>query len=245
MYREIHIAGRSFGDIDELVARYCGVPLNGNPPEIWAFPYYDLIEVDGPDRMSSLDVVASAAMQPRISREDYGYFGDHRIRDAWSSWLRELPEEATLGRRASPAVVDHLQGLFEVLHSLESPNGHIPSLSLLTKVLHRRRPHLIPIFDRSVVDFYRPVTRQRGESSWPLLVEALDRDLSEVHNYEVLDRIAAEVMDAIGQRYDRLSALRCLDIAVWMKWNEREEERRSMISARGRPPQGYSGGRRS
>jgi Family of unknown function (DUF6308) len=241
MYREIHIAGRPFGDIYEPVARYCGVPLNGNPPEIWAFPYYDLIEVDGSDRLSSLDVVASAAMQPRISREDYGYFGDHRIRDAWSSWLRELPEEAQLGR-SSLSTVAHLQGLFEVLQSLESPNAHTPSLSLLTKVLHRRRPHLIPIFDRSVVDFYRPVTRQRGEASWPLLVEALDRDLSEVLNYEVLERIAAEVMDAIGQRYDRLSALRCLDIAVWMKWNEREEARRSMMGARRGPPRRYDEG---
>jgi hypothetical protein len=69
-----------------------------------------------------------------------------------------------------------------------------------------------------MIDFYRPVTRQRGESTWPQLVEALQGDLANPENRNVLRWVAEGVMDRIGQSGAALSELRCFDIAVWMKW---------------------------
>ena len=46
-------------------------------------------------------------------------------------------------------------------------------------MLHRKRPRLLPLFDRAVVDWYRPVTGQRAAATaWAPLLAALREDLA-------------------------------------------------------------------
>ena len=49
---------------------------------------------------------------------------------------------------------------------------------IVSKVTHRKRTRLIPLFDRAVMDRYRLVTGLRGEAAWPALVRALKADLA-------------------------------------------------------------------
>ena len=231
MQDEVHAAGRTLTGLYDAVAQYCGAPFGEQRPETWAFPYFDLIPLDESRGFSHLDVVASAALHPNLRNEDLRYFDDLNIKSEWASLLHSLPEDLDLGD-AEHFHVQQIARIYQDLQGFTSPNGYKPSLSLLTKVLHRRRPRLIPIFDRAMIDFYRPVTRQRGESTWPQLVEALHGDLANPENRNVLRWVAEGVMDRIDQPGAALSELRCFDIAVWMKW---QATRPPMDRPRGKP----------
>lgn len=93
--------------------------------------------------------------------------------------------------------------------SIRSPT----SLTLLTKVLHRKRPFLVPLIDRHVVDRYRPITGQRKPTAaWPGLVKALATDLDS--NAAALAEIRAQLCSALGSD---VSPLRLCDIAIWIE----------------------------
>ncbi len=90
--------------------------------------------------------------------------------------------------------------------------------SLIAKVLHRKRPGLVPLFDSKVRVFYQherciPPAPRDGRS-WreymQLLVRAMQYDLRE--NAEEFRRLSALVPDSGPP----LTPLRILDIVVWM-----------------------------
>ncbi len=88
-----------------------------------------------------------------------------------------------------------------------------PSFTLLTKVLHHKRPNLVPMVDRHVIDRYRPITgERRPELAWPGLVEAVRGDLES--NAAALEEITREIELTLDVTP---SPLRICDIAVWME----------------------------
>jgi len=72
-----------------------------------------------------------------------------------------------------------------------------------SKIMARKRPHLIPIQD-SVVK--RVINQQRGDNDWRLWWEALTAD-------DVLENRAEELRQAINR--PELSTLRVLDVLLW------------------------------
>ena len=75
----------------------------------------------------------------------------------------------------------------------------------VTKILHRKRPQLVPIFDSKVAEFYGVPTHQPWHL-WPILQAEL--------------RTQAEWLQELGAAYRTgegrpLSGLRVLDIVVW------------------------------
>lgn len=96
------------------------------------------------------------------------------------------------------------------------------SITLLSKVLHRKRPGLIPLLDRHVIDWFRPVTRERTPArAWGPLLRSMrdDADANRVlvmaillHGFKTAtrpDRIGVDVSNT-------LSLVRATDIAIWM-----------------------------
>lgn len=83
-----------------------------------------------------------------------------------------------------------------------------------SKLLARKRPHLVPILDRRVKAFY---AQQRYSGYWLAMAEAL-------RDEEV--RVQIDALRPIGLDKSRLSLLRILDIAIWMSGEETEEENR-------------------
>ena len=77
--------------------------------------------------------------------------------------------------------------------------------SKVTKMLHRKRPEFVPIFDSKVAAFYGTTSRTPW-LLWPLL----QRDLNEHHDQ--LSSLAAGLCTPDGRQ---LSLLRTLDIVVW------------------------------
>jgi hypothetical protein len=200
------LAGRRVPDVTDRLRRYCGLKWSGGPSEVWAFAYYDALLTD-PDRVEPTDVLAAAAMHPGLSREDLTFFS--RRRPELEQWLSELPGDEPL-QRASEATLTHLDGLLAWTDAV--------SLGLLTKVLHRKRPSLIPLVDRAVLDWYRPVTGERSaDAAWPKLIRTFWDSGDREPGYNVMmAAIASSTVEKELASGLELSVLRVADIAIWM-----------------------------
>lgn len=182
------------------VFRYCGIEWDGHPPETWAYRYYDAIETD-PAVISPEDVVCAGALHPGLSRNDLSWFWDHRAQ--LNDWLEQFPVDEQL-RTADESTIDALAELPSRFDG--------PSLSLLTKVLHRKRRWLIPMLDREVIDWYRPMTGQRrAVDAWEPLLHHLRDDLEANRNMLAEPRVVLLLLHDV-----LVTDLRTVDIVIWM-----------------------------
>ena len=101
----------------------------------------------------------------------------------WRSWLVKIPLDARLVEAGAPELA-LLGELFSVLDSDDLPVN--ARGSILAKVMHRKRPAFIPLYDRFVDYCYRgaddaPVAKDR-KRTWreflPLLGQAIIDDLT-------------------------------------------------------------------
>ena len=194
------LAGRRVEGAADRIRRYCGLSWSGGQPETWAYRYYDAIDSD-PTRVGPVDVLAAAALHPGLGRADLAWF--HENGDRLASWLDRIPVSADLATTEDALV----RRLHEVPHWPEAP-----TVTLLSKVLHRKRPALIPLVDRHIIDWYRPVTGQRtAAAAWGPLLAVLGDDLRA--NTVTLDGLVDTVAAGTGQRP---TPLRLVDISLWM-----------------------------
>ena len=192
------LAGRAIPDALDHLRRYCGLAWSGGPPETWAYRYFDVIGTDL-DVLEPTDVICAAALHPGMDRDDLAFF--HEQKAVIDVWLQAVGTDADI---RTPGADGALHRLFEFEAS---------SFTLLTKVLHHKRPNLVPMVDRHVIDRYRPVTgERRPELAWPGLVVAFRDDLH--RNAAALGAITLELDQVLGVTP---SPLRICDIAIWME----------------------------
>jgi hypothetical protein len=79
----------------------------------------------------------------------------------------------------------------------------------VTKILHRKRPDLVPINDSRVRKFYG-VKR----NSYAPLFAAIHNDLQDEETFKMLQDLASPYTGLDGRK---MSILRALDIVIWMK----------------------------
>ena len=200
------IGGRELPDALDDVRRYCGLPWSGGQGEVSAFLYYDaLSERREDDVVRPVDVLSTAALHPGLRWRDLQYFSREAPR--LQAWLETIPGGVDLAD-ADEDLVE------EVAHLPERFDAH-PGLSILSKVLHAKRPRLVPILDRTLTDWYRPISSRRGESAWQDCVRLLHDDLAVQSNRTVLRAIRSEIRVELGAVAP--SELRIADIAIWMQ----------------------------
>jgi hypothetical protein len=126
-----------------------------------------------------------------------------------SERMAELPPVPLA--EADDGVIAQVAALFTVIDELGRSRVGVRG-SIVAKVLHRKRPDLIPLYDTRVWSAYAdpgPVPRVR-ERSWVdymvLLCGAMRDDL----------RAEAAAFEALAAAQPRLTPLRILDILVWM-----------------------------
>jgi len=198
----LQLAGQEIRGGWDRLCRYCGLEWSGGPAETWAYRYYDTVETD-PNTLTPVDVLATAALHPGISRDDLSYFWEHQAE--LTDWIGRFPTDLAL----RDADDETLTRLTELASSKRSP-----SLSLLTKVLHRKRPELIPLVDRELLELYRPITGERGATAaWPALLPTLREDLAGPNSI-ILAIMNVELENQLGRG---LSHLRLADIVIWMR----------------------------
>lgn len=191
------LGGKSSPDALDLVRRYCGLPWSGGTSETWAFRYFDVIAT-AHDHLDPVDVVSAASLHPGVGRSDLAFF--HDLCADIDAWLADVPLDVSLSE------TDDLGALLGLV------DFAAPSFTLLTKVLHRKRPQLVPIADRHVVDRYRAITGERQAiRAWPMLLEALRADLR--RNEQPIDSIVRTIAVGLGHQ---MSALRICDVVIWM-----------------------------
>lgn len=205
-------AGREIPDALDRIRRYCGLPWSGGEPETWGWHYYDAVPTPHDNHVTPVDVLCASALHPGLSRTDLAFFRERG--DEVAQWLAGVPVETRFWE-LTDAELDHLASLPEALPG--------PSVSLLSKVLHRKRPRLIPLLDRHVIDWYRPLTGKRpaGEAWEPLVRVIAEEETSEHERrlrYAIATTKLAEQLRPDVDLDDRpvISWLRATDIAIWM-----------------------------
>jgi hypothetical protein len=202
----LELGGRELSDALDDVRRYCGLPWSGGQGEVSAFAYYDaLSERREDDVVRPVDVLSAAALHPGLRWRDLQYFSYEA--QTLQGWLETIPGGVDLAD-ADEDLVE------EIAQVPERFDGH-PGLSILSKVLHAKRPRLIPILDRTLTDGYRPISSRRGESAWRDCVRLLHGDLAALHNRTILRAIRSELRVDLGVTAP--SELRIADIAIWMQ----------------------------
>ena len=177
----------------------------------FGYPAYDSFGSEGgPWKVSDADFVAPVLLNAAMNSRTF--YALEAIRPHLESWLLHTPLDARLVD-AGPADLDRLGDLFSVLDSDDLPVD--ARGSILAKVMHRKRPAFIPLYDRFVDYCYRgvdnaPIPKDRRRT-WreflPLLGRAVIADL------DAGSDLFAEV--AALARTPVITPLRALDIVAW------------------------------
>jgi hypothetical protein len=144
--RELVIAGRSVGAPLDRIRRYCGLTWSGGPPETWAYRFYHAVDAGDPDTVAAQDVTATAALHPGLIRSELAWFWDQAVE--LGRWLAQIPQGDGAPEHLDDTVITHVAGLPQCFGDV--------SLTLLSKVLHRKRPSVIPLIDRAAVELVPP-----------------------------------------------------------------------------------------
>ncbi len=177
----------------------------------FGYPAYDSFGSEGgPWRISDADLVAPVLLNAQMnSRTFYALEG---LRGHLESWLTAVPLDARLVE-AGPAELDLLGQLFAPLDDEKLPVA--ARGAILAKVMHRKRPAFIPLYDRFVDYCYRgdvdaPIRpdRSRGWREFvPMLGRAITDDL--IAERDFFTEIATLAQGPV------ITPLRALDIVAW------------------------------
>lgn len=175
----------------------------------YAYPAYDRLVTNGSAELVDGDLLAPTLMGAHL---DAGRF--HLLREMLPALeaVAELPAVSL-----QDAADDHVlcvAGLFGILDEPRYAGRGIRG-TIVSKVLHRKRPELVPIYDSRIFAAYTApgVIPRAAHHSWQqfmaLLCTQMRDDLQhEAAAFAALERLAAEQGSPVTQ-------LRILDILVW------------------------------
>jgi hypothetical protein len=188
---------------DELLLDYVD-PRNG-----YAYPAYDQLVTNGSPELVDGDLLAPVLMGVHI---DAGRFGLLREMMPALEAVAELPDVSL-----QDADDDHVMCVAGLFGILDEPRyaGRGVRGTIVSKVLHRKRPDLVPIYDSRIFEAYTApgVLPRSLDRSWQefmrLLCSQMRADLrAEAAAFDELQEIAEEAGAAVTK-------LRILDVLVW------------------------------
>lgn len=191
-------------DPESLVADYL------NPSYGYAWPAYDTLVTNDAATLVTGDLLAPALLEAHVDAARFGVL------------VEMLPQLAGVGdlppRSLAEATDDDIAavaGLFAVLDTEQYRRRGVRG-TIVSKVLHRKRPDLVPLYDSRIDAGYRASGQipHDPHRSWVHFMDHICRlmrdDLQrEAESFDALVTFAAE-------RGAQITALRILDILVWM-----------------------------
>jgi hypothetical protein len=179
--------------------------------------WYDGVRT-APDIIEPVDFAITIAMNSRATADRMKSFMERSGR--LGRLLQNIPRDVPLARETPPSVLNSVAELFD-----EACKASGTALAVASKVLHRKRPALIPMLDRVIVDrhylpalrapthppWFKPEWLKTGSWSDPtqymrLMADELD------DNREALERIRAQLPDTIPSI---ISDVRLLEAALY------------------------------
>ena len=206
------IRGISESDAKKSLETYCG------RSSLYSWPYYDIDET--PNLLAPTDILATSFLdypiKGKIIRELMREFEMHSETTPYTKLSRHLSDvvadESARGLCFEDIPKEQLGdremgGWGKVLTALDAAQEckYLTSV-FVTKVLHRKRPNLVPINDSKLRKFYG--IKKHGYSD---LFLAIHRDVIQYRDY--LDELRGKYVLPNGAV---MSRLRVLDIVVWM-----------------------------
>ncbi|MBP5905798.1 hypothetical protein F3K40_08440 [Streptomyces sp. LBUM 1478] len=195
---------------DEGANRAAAAAKRGRP---FAYPAYDrMVTGSGPDELNGGDLIAPVLLNagPTIA----AFYSLQSVLPTLESGLAAVPPHLTL----QSAVRDgrHLPLIEGLIGLLDTP-GAIPGVRLTTlaKILHRKRPLFIPLFDRRVKACYHglgdrypmhPMAGRTDATFFSTLAECMVDDINRQPDLWTA---------LVSQAPDGTSLLRVLDVVAW------------------------------
>lgn len=174
----------------------------------WAYPAYDAYPGHPGTDVGRADLLAVALLNAH-QRPLESYYGLESLLPLINERLADPALHGTLAD-ANQETIDAIARLFGVL---DDKRPKYVSLTKLSKVLHRKRPELLPLYDKNISQCYaeRGLDPRDRSRSWydysRLLVAAMKRDLTEqIDNWQQISDLATK---------PRISPLRAMDIIGW------------------------------
>jgi len=186
--------------------------LNGKPGQ-YGYPSYDGYRTnDDPSRLCDGDLLAPVLLNVQMKIKSFADLKDHR--EALESSLKMVPCGLELAD-ADDAALEKIGGAYAILDQPTRPRNI--QGTTLAKILHRKRPALIPLYDKRVKRVYQdsadapvpPVKRRHWAEFMRLLAISIRQDLNRAP--EQWD----EFMAFAPPDGPPVSRLRVLDIVAW------------------------------
>lgn len=175
----------------------------------YAYPAYDAYDGGaGPWRLSDGDLLAPVLLNVRTSIA--AYYSLTRVRPILEDWLQGVAVDACLAD-ADDASLNRLGDLFSLLdEGLPGVGG-----ATMAKVMHRKRPNFVPLYDRYVWWAYvgaeaAPIARDRRRTWAELMLLLSDAMRSDMHRER-------SWIDAVARTASKppVTPLRALDVVAW------------------------------
>lgn len=196
-------------------------PYLVNEAGTYAYPFYDGFRTnDDPDVLCDGDLLAPVLLNVSMKIVS---FGDLKtVSGIIEEALGQLPKDLDL-TDAGDDVLPQIGACFAALDSDKKPRN--VQGTTLAKILHRKRPQLLPIYDRNVWNVYvggdGPIPQENGrtwERFMTLLASAIRDDLRQsAPEWDQLTALAPDEGPPV-------SRLRVLDIVAWNVGGKQEPE---------------------
>jgi hypothetical protein len=206
----LRVGGR---EVDPAIAReWVRAYLNGARGQ-FGYPSYDGYSTNAdPDRLCDGDLLAPVLLNVQVKISSFADLC--ACRDDLEAALRDVPTDVDLVD-ADEAVLSGIGELFAVLDSKTRPRNVLGTT--LAKVLHRKRPNLVPLYDEQVRRTYQvgehapvPVVSQRSWAEFmTLLAASIKTDLNRAREFW------DDVTELRPEGGPYVSRLRALDIVAW------------------------------
>ena len=188
---------------DQVLLDYVD-PRNG-----FAYPAYDRLQTNGSAALVDADLLAPGLIGTEVDRGRFLLLRD-LLPDLGG--VAELP--AVPLQDADDAVVAQVADLFAVLDRAPYAGKGVRG-TIISKVLHRKRPDLVPLYDSRIFESYTapgalPRAHDRG---WQAFMGALLRQMRDDLRAEqgAFDTFERLLVDAGAP----MTRLRALDVLVW------------------------------
>lgn len=180
-----------------------------DPRNAYAITAYDRLVTNGSAALVDGDLLAPNLIGTAVDRDRFLLLRELMPRIAG---IADLPPVAL--QDAADDVVDEVAALFAVLDDAPYAGRGVRG-TILSKVLHRKRPDLVPLYDSRIFESYTApgAVERSAHRSWrdsmTLLLQQMRADLrAERDAFDQLERVA----EGAGLP---LSRLRVLDVLVW------------------------------
>jgi hypothetical protein len=196
----LHVA-----DPEQLLAQYT------DPTAGYAWPEYDTLVTNGGVEIVTGDLLAPTLLEDHVDRTRFRALVEMLPRLSAVAELPRAPLES-----ADNATVDAVAALFGVLDDDRYARRGVRG-TIVSKVLHRKRPDLIPIYDSRILAAYTApgaIESQAQERTWVAFLTVLCQQMRADLQRESVR--FAELETFCAARGASITRLRILDILVWM-----------------------------